>query len=127
MALSVEQPHVRIDDAVAGDHRRGHPDRHLGDPLRPASWNLTGGTFQATGIDPSTTQVALDAFHNAMATTPALSAAYAVTLENVGQPGAQDQITGLRHTSQQVPEPGSLPLLALAAALAVGTLRARRT
>jgi hypothetical protein len=87
------------------------------------TWNLLNGHFSATGID-APTQSALTLFQNAMASSPDLGAQYVVKLENADR---QDQITGLRPTGRQLPEPGSLALLALAVAAAIGTRRARRS
>ncbi|MEP6655874.1 MAG: PEP-CTERM sorting domain-containing protein [Betaproteobacteria bacterium] len=87
-----------------------------------SSWDLSAGAFSASGIDAPTTN-ALTAFRDAMANTDSLGTAFVVRLEN---PDRQDQITARRVTSaQQVPEPGSLALLALAAPLALLARRQR--
>lgn len=81
-------------------------------------WNLGAGRFSASGIDAATASHLGD-FIGALGGSAALDARYAMTLE---ASGAQDMITG--DPPAQVPEPGTLALLA-AAGVALAAARRR--
>jgi MYXO-CTERM domain-containing protein len=72
-------------------------------------WDLAGGSFRATGVDASTASH-LSAYLGALAGSPSLDGRYVMTLE---ASGVQDMITG--DPPADVPEPGTLALLAVAA------------
>jgi hypothetical protein len=82
-----------------------------------AGWDLGAGTFNARGIDAATANH-LGGFLGALDGSAALDARYVMTLETSG---AQDMITG--DPPAQVPEPGTL---ALVAAAGLGLAAARR-
>ncbi|HRD99436.1 MAG TPA: PEP-CTERM sorting domain-containing protein [Rubrivivax sp.] len=84
------------------------------------AWDLGGGLFSATGIASGTDQTAtyLGKFFGAMGQSASLDGQYVMTLESRG---SQDMITG--DPPGQVPEPGTLGLLAAAG---LGLLAARR-
>lgn len=83
-------------------------------------WDLASGLFSATGIAAGTDQTAtyLGRFFSAMGNSASLDGKDVMTLESVG---SQDMITG--DPPGQVPEPGTLGLLAAAG---LGLLAARR-
>lgn len=74
-------------------------------------WDLGSGSFKATGID-AQTSVYLDSFLAAIGSSPSLDGRYAMVLR---ANGIQDMITG-DPPPNDVPEPGSLALFALAGA-----------
>ena len=80
-------------------------------------WNNASGSFRATGIE-TNTSTWLDSFFNAVGASASLDGKYVMTLE---AKGAQDMFTG--DPPVQVPEPGSL---ALVAAAGLGLMAARR-
>ena len=99
-------------------------------------FDVTSGNFQLTsgiGTAPGTVGGYLNAFASTMGTTTDLSGDFVVRLSNTSDPhqggaGAQDQITGIHPPSfhrNDVPEPGSLALLALGG-VAARISRARR-
>lgn len=73
-------------------------------------WNIAGGSFKATGIDPGT-QTALNDFFGAIGNSDSLDGKYVMTLE---ASGAQDMITG--DPPAAVPEPGTSALIGAALA-----------
>jgi len=86
-----------------------------------SGWSLDTGLFQASGLEADTlTQYTL--FQNAVnsASVNDLPAALAFTVESQTN---QDQITGRVVPQQDLPEPGSLALIALAGMLAAVTRR----
>jgi len=81
-------------------------------------WNISSGDFSATGLKGVTTTT-LNSFFAAIGTTDALDSRYVMTLEAKGK---QDMITG-DPPAADVPEPGTLALLAAAAIGLVSTRR----
>lgn len=81
-------------------------------------WNIDSGSFLATGLDEGTRSTLLG-FFGAIDSSDALDGKYVMTLE---APGKQDMITGDPPPSQ-VPEPGTLALLGVAAVGLVATRR----
>jgi hypothetical protein len=88
-----------------------------------AAFSLTGGAFQASGLE-GATSTELAGILALLGSANPLNAALVMTLHTTG-PNGQDLITGYREPLR-VPEPGSLALLGLAAA-AAGFVRRRKT
>lgn len=81
------------------------------------AWNIHAGAFKAKHVD-GQTNATLVSFFNAIDTSNSLDGQFVMTLE---AHGAQDMITG--DPPAQVPEPGTLALLGIAAAGLMATRR----
>jgi hypothetical protein len=81
-------------------------------------WDMVGGAFTASGLDPATS-LALTRFFDAISTSTSLDPQFVMTLE---AHGAQDMITG-DPPPTPAPEPGTLALLGIAAAGLMATRR----
>lgn len=108
-----------------------HPgDRNVAAAIQVGIWDslydgdfvLTTGNFRASSLEVAT-QTAYTAFFNALNTANDLPANLAMAF--VGNDN-QDVITGRRPGGEQLPEPGSLLLLGIAAAVAGWSLRRKR-
>jgi hypothetical protein len=87
------------------------------------TFDLSAGSFRAAGLEVATLNALTDILN--LRSAAALDPALVMTLHATGANNGQDLITGLR-VPLKVPEPGSLALLALAAA-AAGVTRRRKS